>query len=342
MAQPAPPGTAILDRLCSIVAAAGAEDPIGSGGNTQRLMAIEIPTPWGEGLYNADADGTVLQRVQALRIAYFARLREEHGGLPADGFAVLNGIAPDPEWSVPGKRRVLIALRPEDDAPEYAMSEYLVPDDEEDALVALVRAYFDAPERLDEFARYRSAGPPHREFFVCTHGHVDICCARFGVPLYLRARAAYPLVRAWRMTHFGGHRFAPTAWEFPSGHKWAFLDDEASDRVLHRDGDAAGVRRNLRGWSAVPPVLQVIEGACLARHGWDWLRARRTATILEADEVARIWRVRVDFAFPGGASGAYLGTIEVARDIALTGCGPAFEDGHGTLPEYRLDRLELV
>jgi hypothetical protein len=171
---------------------------------------------------------------------------------------------------------------------------------------------------------------------------VDICCARFGVPLYGQARAAYPLVRAWRMTHFGGHRYAPTAWDFPSGYKWAHLDADATRQVLTRSGSPASLRGHVRGWSALPAALQVLEREGLALHGWDWLDYRRAGRILDGDDVRREWRVQLDFAGPGSLSGAYTATVSVARDLPLIGCGVMFDEGQGTLPEYRLDEFRLI
>src|SRR5262249_46855313 len=51
-------------------------------------------------------------------------------------------------------------------------------------------------------------GIPEVHYFVCTNGQRDLCCARFGLPVYsaLRERVAG---RVWQTTHLGGHRFAP-------------------------------------------------------------------------------------------------------------------------------------
>ena len=52
------------------------------------------------------------------------------------------------------------------------------------------------------------------EYFVCTNGQRDVCCARFGLPTYtaLRERVGE---RAWQTTHVGGHRFAPNVLTLP-------------------------------------------------------------------------------------------------------------------------------
>ena len=54
---------------------------------------------------------------------------------------------------------------------------------------------------------------------VCTHGNIDAACARFGYPIYQQLRQNYATqsLRVWRCSHFGGHQFAPTLIDFPSG-----------------------------------------------------------------------------------------------------------------------------
>lgn len=331
-----PAGSALAERLCSVIAAREAQDPIGSGGTVTRLLAIELPTPWGVSFYDADPSGSLLQRLNAVRAAAFAKLRVG-GALPATGYPGIHGIAPDREWSRPDQRRVLLATRPDGPFAQFDMREYLFPTDSP-ALVELASAFFEEPEHLGVFDRFKTSAPAQREFFVCTHGHVDLCCARFGVPLYRQARAAYPAVRAWRMTHFGGHRFAPTAWEFPSGYKWAFLDDAATARVIARDGDPAALAANLRGWSGVPLPVQLLDREGLRRYGWNWLGYRRAGEIVDSDEAAGRWQVRLAFESEEGP-GEFRGTVVVSRELQDAGCGQHWGEHQYVVRELRLERL---
>lgn len=327
----------LQERLCSVAATAAEQDPIGSGGTVTRLLAVEIPTPWTDGFYEADAQGTVQQRMRAVQMDSFARLRAAGQALPASGYPALYGIAPDREWSRPDQRRVLLATRPTGAMANFAMTEYVFPA-ESPALVELVRAYYEDAAALAAFDRYRAGPSPYREFFVCTHGHVDICCATFGVPLYRQARAAFPAVRAWRMTHFGGHRFAPTAWEFPSGYKWAFLDEAATRQVIARDGDATALAGKLRGWSGVPSQVQLLDREGLIRKGWRWLNYQRAGEIVEADEAACRWHVWLSFA-GDGERGVYEGVVAVGRELRDAGCGPHWGEREHLSPEYRLESV---
>lgn len=324
------------ERLCALRTAALAQDPIGYGQELHRLLAIESPMPWTDAIYAADPDGSVRERIQAVAHAHHERLDAE--GREEAGRPVMYGIAPDAEWSDRGRTRALLITRPEGAVSEFTVAEYSFPSESE-RLVDLVRAFFDAPEEIGALDQYRIDHAGYREFFVCTHGQVDVCCGKLGYPLYRQARIAYPRVRAWRMTHFGGHRFAPTAWEFPAGLKWAFLDEQAAALVLERSGHPVELHSHLRGWSGVPNGVQTLDRVGLERYGWEWLDFRRRGEVLDADEEARWWRVRLEFSSPAGQHGAFEGVVTVGRDLRDLGCGPDFGHYDYEVAEYQLTSL---
>lgn len=63
-------------------------------------------------------------------------------------------------------------------------------------------------------------------FVVCTHGKRDACCAKFGCAFHARLAEALP-GPVWQTSHLGGHRFAPTLLQLPSGYNYGRvpLDD---------------------------------------------------------------------------------------------------------------------
>lgn len=124
------------------------------------------------------------------------------------------------------------------------------------------------------------------QFFVCTNGQRDRCCARFGLPAYAALRAQRG-GNVWQTTHVGGHRFAPNVLVLPHG--------DVYGRVSPAD---------------VPRFLQALEQGV----AFDWLRGSsfEPAAVQAARAFARIapsqradaehmgadrWRVRFD----GGA-----------------------------------------
>jgi hypothetical protein len=167
---------------------------------------------------------------------------------------------------------------------------------------------------------------------------VDLCCARFGIPVYNALRAE-PSVRVWRTSHFGGHRFAPTLKEFPSGYMWGFLDEHATRQIVGRTGPVEAIAHNMRGWSGVEPVVQPLDREAFIEHGWPWLDYRREGHVLEADPEAGMWRVRLDFVSPSGACGAYEGTVVVRRQLEDVGCGSHFGSRSYLIPEYGIASL---
>ncbi|GHG27159.1 hypothetical protein GCM10017784_19560 [Deinococcus indicus] len=119
--------------------------------------------------------------------------------------------------------------------------------------------------------------PDGPDLHVCTHGTVDAACGRYGVPVYQALGGAG--VRAWRTGHFGGHRFAATAVDLPSGLLWAHLTPELAVQVARREVTPAQVAGHLRGHAGLPPLAQLLDRHLLVQHGWDWLGRARHATV---------------------------------------------------------------
>ncbi|MCY3811720.1 MAG: hypothetical protein OXH15_08000 [Gammaproteobacteria bacterium] len=105
----------------------------------------------------------------------------------------------------------------------------------------------EALERVDE---------PH--YFVCTNGQRDLCCARYGLPVYARLRELAGR-RVWQTTHVGGHRFAPNVLALPQGALYGrvFADGVDAFFATVESGDLA--LPHLRGRAALPPAAQVAE-----------------------------------------------------------------------------------
>ncbi|EYB66819.1 sucraseferredoxin-like [Deinococcus phoenicis] len=163
------------------------------------------------------------------------------------------------------------------------------------------------PHRLREWEELPVPSGP--DLHVCTHGTVDAACGKYGVPVYQALHQAG--VRAWRTGHFGGHRFAATAVEFPSGLLWAHLTPELARGVAHRDRHPAEVRGHLRGFAGLPPLAQVLDRELLMRHGWDWLNAERTATVSGPEvTLTYVWQ---------GRRGEVRARVEAAGRLAVPG-----------------------
>ena len=98
-------------------------------------------------------------------------------------------------------------------------------------------------------------------YFVCTNGQRDVCCARLGLPVYARLRERVDS-RAWQTTHVGGHRFAANVLVLPQGVLYGRLDPGSVAGFLAAVEAGRVATPHLRGRSAWPPEAQAAEALC--------------------------------------------------------------------------------
>lgn len=117
-------------------------------------------------------------------------------------------------------------------------------------------------------------------FFVCTQGSHDMCCGDMGVALADQIEVERPDYRLRRVSHTGGHRFAPTFLALPSGRMWAYADLALVDRVASGSVTVDDLRMYCRGWLGAPTGFgQVAELAARIEAGNPFL----TEPILSVD-----------------------------------------------------------
>ncbi len=104
--------------------------------------------------------------------------------------------------------------------------------------------------------RGEEVSAPH--YFVCTNGQRDLCCARYGLPVYARLREAVG-ARVWQTTHVGGHRFAPNVLALPQGVLYGRVFAEEVEGFLAAAEAGALSLKHLRGRPAYPPEAQAAE-----------------------------------------------------------------------------------
>ncbi|MEM9092409.1 MAG: sucrase ferredoxin [Cyanobacteria bacterium P01_F01_bin.53] len=260
-------------QYCSVASKANGEDPIGTAVTAQQWLFIEVPQPWAKNPW-VNQSATLLALFQQI---------ERQPRLWSD-LRIL-AIAPDKIESTASKRHVFFYQKPQGAIAAYDQQHYHVPTEQ---LPDLVQALIFKPHRTDYFSQYHQ--PPARALFVCTHTSYDLACGRFGTPLYrtLREHYAQPATSAsplsvWQTTHFGGHHFAPTLIDFPTGQFWGHLEPEVLDTLVHRRGDVTELARFYRGWSGWGQWAQIAERAIWMRQGWGWLTTPKSARIVRQD-----------------------------------------------------------
>jgi hypothetical protein len=169
------------------------------------------------------------------------------------------------------------------------------------------RSYGVAASRARELARTLAAGDEPdvsamsdgsggSDLLICTHGARDRCCGSLGTTLYRSISARWSDINVHRISHTGGHRFAPTAILLPSGTVWGHLDDEVLDAIVNRTVPFVEVIPHFRGSAVMPSrAAQVAEAAVAARVGWSLFDAPRQAAVLAEPQPDRPGRFEIHF-----------------------------------------------
>lgn len=123
-----------------------------------------------------------------------------------------------------------------------------------------------ASERYDE---HRQSEPL---ILVCTNGQRDLCCARFGRPVfdYLNERFGE---RVWQTTHLGGHRFAPNVALMPEGLVYGRVNLDAVDALMDAHYEGRMKPELLRGRSCYAAPVQAAEYFLRSSSGIDHIAA---------------------------------------------------------------------
>jgi len=285
--------------------------------------------PWAKGFFR---EHPIMQPI----IELIETIYQEQGA-----WVRILAIAPDREYSRPDATRVLYYQRPARLFAQFEKQEFLLP---ENQVGALAQALLTQPDEVSRFESYRQGTSHIREIAVCTHGNVDVACARFGYPIYkqLREKYAGETLRVWRCSHFGGHQFAPTLIDLPEGRYWGHIEPETLDLLVRRKGSVMGLRSYYRGWAGLTKFEQIVEREIWMREGWDWLDYHKVGQILAKDETNEDadWAdVRIDFASSDGTvSGAYEARVEVS-DSVTTMRQSGDEESIAIVKQYKVSRL---
>jgi hypothetical protein len=103
-------------------------------------------------------------------------------------------------------------------------------------------------------------------FAVCTHGRHDMCCAKFGIPVWCAFRDLAG-ERAWQCSHVGGDRFAGNVVVFPYGLYYGRVGPDDVPEILRRSDAGEIWLPGYRGRSCFPRAVQVAEYFVRAESG---------------------------------------------------------------------------
>jgi len=147
---------------------------------------------------------------------------------------------------------------------------------------------------------------------ICTQGSHDVCCGTDGAVFADWADENLD-VEVFRVSHTGGHRFAPTAMTLPDGRMWAYLDATSADAVVKQRSDAGAVASRCRGWWGAPTgPAQVAERAVFAMLGFDLDGLERSVEVDDIDGQALV-RVTV-------GDDTYEVSVAIGREVPTIAC----------------------
>lgn len=328
-----------LSRFCSLCARQAGLDAVGSAYTYEHVLAVETPLPWPVSMYSQP--GVLPDELLQLRKRQVEAYQRGES-MQVSAFA----IAPDATYSMPGYRRVLSYRRPQGLFARFTQAEYLVPQCD---VGPLCWALLIDHAALPRFADHLLPSSGVRDLMVCTHGAVDAACAKFGFPLYRELRRmadeSEGRLRTWRVSHFGGHVFAPTMIDMPEFRYWAYIEREQAELLVARAGHALHLRDNYRGWAGLDsPFLQAAERELFVRHGWPWIDYRKSGRVLaqsDADDQLTWADVRIDYAAPDGSDqGAYLVRVELQSSVD---CRHSSADNETfAYPQYGVTQVEMT
>jgi len=273
--------TGMKPSFCAIANQQTGEDLIGTAGHYQTYVLIECPRPWAAKVFKSESIPAALRSyVKALKAERLVQ------------FLAINRDTHRREDSTSSNSMTLMVY--ERTVPSTDLSTAEMAGDKTTESVQSYRGY---EFQLDDLTQVIDCLEAHwqgdrmgkpittQDILVCTHGMRDKCCARFGQPLFRDASHSaksgeLPNTRLWRVSHIGGHRFAPTAISLPDGRYYGRLTLSALQAIVTRGGLIQQLTSVYRGWGLLPTPLQALERQLMLQYGWSWFDHTVTYRIL--------------------------------------------------------------
>lgn len=257
------------------------EDIIGSAPTNEIYILIECPTPWEENAFNSRQIPSNLrclkEQIQKQKISINLLL-----------------VNKENSKNLSKKTKSVIVFKKKQDFSNcFSRLEMEVQSLED--VAPLIESYLNKTDSVNDYSDTNV-----RDILICTHGSHDKCCAKYGIPFYREALATVKdlqltNVNVWQSSHFGGHRFAPTAIDFPEGRYYGDLDQNTFRSILMRTGDISCIKGVYRGWGILSIYAQVLERELILLHGWEWFEFNAKSKIISQNEDKTFNRVEITY-----------------------------------------------
>lgn len=267
---------------CSHFARENNVDPGGTSLAPEVIVLVEVAEPWPKPVANHSSLKALFTMAQA---------RPEQ-------IRVLAAVPHD----VAAPRVIVFRRSP------GAMMRAEIPLGDDAAAAMLAALSHEAPIRVE------SGDDAPRTMLVCTQGSHDQCCGTDGAFLADWVEEQRPDVELFRVSHTGGHRFAPTAMTLPDGRMWAYLTPETTNGILDRTMEPALLAPQCRGWwGAAAGPAQIAERAVFALSDFSIDSADRAVGVVNAGPPSRVIVEVGDTAFEV--------IVGVGREVPTIACG---------------------
>jgi hypothetical protein len=315
----------MTDFFCADFSRQAGEDIIGSATPFQTYILIECPTPWASEAFDSKLIPANLKdlitEIKQSQLSIRFLLIESKQLLPHSYTKLL-----------------IYDQNREEFSKGYSKREFNVETLEQ--VAGVVRNYL-AGESVDCEEETRTT----RDILVCTHGSHDKCCARYGNPFYAKAVATVSelnlhQVRIWKASHFGGHRFAPTAIDLPEGRYYGVLNHESLQSILMRTGEVECFNKVYRGWGILPTQIQVLERELILRYGWNWFNYKVVGKIIEQNAEKTVIQAEIRFEKPDGSIWNYRADLLKDENNTLCLKGSCNASKEFEFVKYSVENLE--
>ncbi|NJR65937.1 MAG: sucrase ferredoxin [Leptolyngbyaceae cyanobacterium CRU_2_3] len=309
--------------FCAEASRQAGEAMIGSASPYETYVLIECPTPWTPAAFDSPQIPASLKALiaekqpeRSLRFLLITRHPHAHPHSPLT--------------------KVLIYQQEKQEfSSGYRKCEFDVAD--LDQAASVIRSYLSGKI-------VSSTTNPSQDVLICTHGSHDKCCAKYGLLFYRQAIAiAAPLenLRIWQSSHFGGHRFAPTAISFPDGRYYGNLNAGDFQAIATRTGNIQDLSAIYRGWSMLPAPLQVMERKLLLEYGWNWFDYKIAYRVLGQSLDGNLIQAELSFQQPDQTIHIY--HADLLKDHCQSVClkGSCDASKASLFVKYAVDNLRL-
>ena len=291
-------------------------DPGGTALAVDEIIVADIPLPWPKPVFDRDGYRDVPAWIRAATEA--GRQVRVLGAVPLEDIA---------------DARVVVHRRSHRGAPRLDRVEHRVARDEVPELLrSLLTVGLDASTDTEV-----DVGELTAEVLICTQGSHDLCCGSVGTRFVQDVARARPGLVLRRVSHTGGHRFAPTGATLPDGRMWGGLEVDQLLAIIDRSVRPSAVAGMCRGWTgAAAGPAQMAERAVFELVD-DWsfdARTRQVEVLAEVDGISKVL-VGVD-------DRSWEVDVVVGREVPTIACGEP-----GGLPakpglEYRVLDVRVV